>query len=165
MPNDATIDDCSDAYMLSWQLGIKANALYRDGSKLSQPLNSALLDEDDIDALLASSMEEVENDVDDKEESESLTSLPSVEDEDDKPEISIDDLLEEHGVDAGLTDELDSNDDLINEDMLSKLDDEINQQNKEIDTLSKESDGKERTRQVLGLHQRFKEYGYLNKET
>ena len=49
MPNDATIDDCSDAYMLSWQLGIKANALYRDGSKLSQPLNSALLDEDEID--------------------------------------------------------------------------------------------------------------------
>ena len=48
MPNDATIDDCSDAYMLSWQLGIKANALYRDGSKLSQPLNSALLDDEDI---------------------------------------------------------------------------------------------------------------------
>ena len=38
MPNDASIDDCSDAYMLSWKLGIKANALYRDGSKLSQPL-------------------------------------------------------------------------------------------------------------------------------
>ncbi len=49
MPNDASIDDCSDAYMLSWKLGIKANALYRDGSKLSQPLNSALLDDDDID--------------------------------------------------------------------------------------------------------------------
>ena len=49
MPNDATIDDCSDAYMLSWQLGIKANALYRDGSKLSQPLSSALLDENDLD--------------------------------------------------------------------------------------------------------------------
>jgi ribonucleoside-diphosphate reductase alpha chain len=32
--------------MLSWQLGIKANALYRDGSKLSQPLNSALLEDD-----------------------------------------------------------------------------------------------------------------------
>ena len=48
MPNNATIEDCSDAYMLSWQLGIKANALYRDGSKLSQPLNSALLDDDDI---------------------------------------------------------------------------------------------------------------------
>ncbi|MDC0093867.1 vitamin B12-dependent ribonucleotide reductase, partial [Alphaproteobacteria bacterium] len=48
MPNDATIDDCSDAYMLSWQLGIKANALYRDGSKLSQPLSSALIDDDDL---------------------------------------------------------------------------------------------------------------------
>ena len=47
MPNDSSIEDCSDAYMLSWQLGIKANALYRDGSKLSQPLNSALLEEDD----------------------------------------------------------------------------------------------------------------------
>jgi len=46
MPNDATIEDCSDAYMLSWQLGIKANALYRDGSKLSQPVNSALLEDD-----------------------------------------------------------------------------------------------------------------------
>ena len=48
MPNNATIEDCSDAYMLSWQLGIKANALYRDGSKLSQPLNSALLDDEDL---------------------------------------------------------------------------------------------------------------------
>ncbi|MEK9797540.1 MAG: vitamin B12-dependent ribonucleotide reductase, partial [Alphaproteobacteria bacterium] len=38
MPNAATVADCADAYMLSWKLGIKANALYRDGSKLSQPL-------------------------------------------------------------------------------------------------------------------------------
>jgi ribonucleoside-diphosphate reductase alpha chain len=38
--------------MLSWKLGLKANALYRDGSKLSQPLNSSLIeDEDDEDAL------------------------------------------------------------------------------------------------------------------
>ena len=41
MPNDATVEDCNDAYMLSWQLGLKANALYRDGSKLSQPLRLA----------------------------------------------------------------------------------------------------------------------------
>ncbi|MFT6375952.1 MAG: ribonucleoside-diphosphate reductase alpha chain [Myxococcota bacterium] len=40
MPNEATIDDVKDAYLLSWRLGIKANALYRDGSKLSQPLSS-----------------------------------------------------------------------------------------------------------------------------
>ncbi|MDP2697037.1 vitamin B12-dependent ribonucleotide reductase [Thalassospira sp.] len=47
MPNSASIQDCKDAYMQSWNLGLKANALYRDGSKLSQPLNSALVEEDD----------------------------------------------------------------------------------------------------------------------
>ena len=36
MPNDATVDACKEAYLLSWRLGLKANALYRDGSKLSQ---------------------------------------------------------------------------------------------------------------------------------
>jgi ribonucleoside-diphosphate reductase alpha chain len=41
MPNKATVQECKDAYMLSWKLGLKANALYRDGSKLSQPLSSA----------------------------------------------------------------------------------------------------------------------------
>ena len=46
MPNDATVDDCKEAYMLSWRLGLKANALYRDGSKLSQPLNSQLIEDD-----------------------------------------------------------------------------------------------------------------------
>jgi ribonucleoside-diphosphate reductase alpha chain len=40
MPYDATVEDVKKAYMLSWQLMTKANALYRDGSKLSQPLNS-----------------------------------------------------------------------------------------------------------------------------
>lgn len=47
MPSTATIEDCKNAYLLSWKLGIKANALYRDGSKLSQPLNSALLNEEE----------------------------------------------------------------------------------------------------------------------
>ncbi|MDO6455886.1 vitamin B12-dependent ribonucleotide reductase [Celeribacter halophilus] len=47
MPNDATIEDCLKAYELSWSLGTKANALYRDGSKLSQPLASALIEDDD----------------------------------------------------------------------------------------------------------------------
>jgi ribonucleoside-diphosphate reductase alpha chain len=52
MPNDATVEDCKNAYMLSWKLALKANALYRDGSKLSQPLNASLIeDEDDEDAL------------------------------------------------------------------------------------------------------------------
>jgi ribonucleoside-diphosphate reductase alpha chain len=55
MPNSATIKDCQDAYMMSWSLGVKANALYRDGSKLSQPLASALIDGDDeAEEVLAS---------------------------------------------------------------------------------------------------------------
>jgi ribonucleoside-diphosphate reductase alpha chain len=50
LPNDATVEDCKAAYLLSWKLALKANALYRDGSKLSQPLNSQLIaDEDDED--------------------------------------------------------------------------------------------------------------------
>ncbi|MBI3452616.1 MAG: vitamin B12-dependent ribonucleotide reductase [Rhodospirillales bacterium] len=40
MPNAATVENCKEAYLLSWRLGLKANALYRDGSKLSQPLAS-----------------------------------------------------------------------------------------------------------------------------
>ncbi len=46
MPNDATVEHCKQSYMLSWKLALKANALYRDGSKLSQPLNSQVLDDD-----------------------------------------------------------------------------------------------------------------------
>jgi ribonucleoside-diphosphate reductase alpha chain len=40
LPNEATIDEIKDCYYLSWQLGLKACALYRDGSKLSQPLSN-----------------------------------------------------------------------------------------------------------------------------
>src|SRR5581483_6427644 len=47
MHNDASVEDCKAAYMLSWRLGLKANALYRDGSKLSQPLNAQLLSDDE----------------------------------------------------------------------------------------------------------------------
>jgi ribonucleoside-diphosphate reductase alpha chain len=55
MPNDATVEDCKAAYLLSWKLALKANALYRDGSKLSQPLQSQLIadeeEEDDTDVV------------------------------------------------------------------------------------------------------------------
>src|SRR6185436_20644929 len=55
MPNEATVEDCKEAYLLSWKLALKANALYRDGSKLSQPLQSQLIaeedDEDDVDTV------------------------------------------------------------------------------------------------------------------
>lgn len=52
MPNQATIADCSEAYLLSWRLGLKANALYRDGSKLSQPLNATLFEQEEIEPLM-----------------------------------------------------------------------------------------------------------------
>jgi ribonucleoside-diphosphate reductase alpha chain len=40
LPHEATVEEIADAYMMSWQLGLKACALYRDGSKLSQPLSN-----------------------------------------------------------------------------------------------------------------------------
>jgi ribonucleoside-diphosphate reductase alpha chain len=40
LPNEATIEQIAEAYKLSWELGLKACALYRDGSKLSQPLSN-----------------------------------------------------------------------------------------------------------------------------
>ncbi|MBL0356008.1 MAG: vitamin B12-dependent ribonucleotide reductase [Chitinophagaceae bacterium] len=40
LPNEATVEEIADCYRLSWELGLKANALYRDGSKLSQPLSN-----------------------------------------------------------------------------------------------------------------------------
>jgi ribonucleoside-diphosphate reductase alpha chain len=45
MPNDTTIGEVEDVYMKSWRLMLKAVAIYRDGSKLSQPLNSMGLDD------------------------------------------------------------------------------------------------------------------------
>src|SRR5689334_3030240 len=40
LPHEADVEEIADAYMLSWKLGLKACALYRDGSKLSQPLSN-----------------------------------------------------------------------------------------------------------------------------
>tara|TARA_B100000575_G_scaffold294657_1_gene312754 strand:+ start:12332 stop:15982 length:3651 start_codon:yes stop_codon:yes gene_type:complete len=52
LPNEATVEDMKKAYMMSWEMMLKANALYRDGSKLSQPLNS-----------MADVLEEIEDEV------------------------------------------------------------------------------------------------------
>ncbi|HVZ69521.1 MAG TPA: vitamin B12-dependent ribonucleotide reductase [Rhizomicrobium sp.] len=56
MPSSATVKECGESYMLSWKLALKANALYRDGSKLSQPLASSVFafddDEDELDDLV-----------------------------------------------------------------------------------------------------------------
>src|SRR5205823_2467060 len=60
LPNEATVEDIKNSYELSWKLGLKANALYRDGSKLSQPLNvksdeelEAKTDEEDEESIEA----------------------------------------------------------------------------------------------------------------
>jgi ribonucleoside-diphosphate reductase alpha chain len=69
LPNEATLDDIKNSYALSWKLGLKANALYRDGSKLSQPLNvksdedlEKSTDEEDEEAVSAAK-DEVAHDV------------------------------------------------------------------------------------------------------
>ncbi len=65
LPNEATVNDFKDAYMESWELMLKANALYRDGSKLSQPLNSLsdvfeeLDDEESLDEATAAAQDKV----------------------------------------------------------------------------------------------------------
>jgi ribonucleoside-diphosphate reductase alpha chain len=51
MPHQATVEDVKNAYHLSWQLMLKANALYRDGCKLSQPLNT-VADAPDAEEML-----------------------------------------------------------------------------------------------------------------
>ncbi len=56
LPSHASVEEVGEAYWLSWQLGLKANALYRDGSKLSQPLNAGV--DDAAAAILEASLEE-----------------------------------------------------------------------------------------------------------
>ncbi len=51
MANESVMEDCHEAYMLSWRLGLKSNALYRDGSKLSQALSTTLETSDEAVTL------------------------------------------------------------------------------------------------------------------
>jgi len=44
MPNEVAVEDIEESYRLSWELGLKSMALYRDGSKASQPLSSTIDD-------------------------------------------------------------------------------------------------------------------------
>lgn len=57
MPYDCSIQDINNAFTLSWRLMTKANAIYRDGSKLSQPLNAKSMEDFDIEALIGNSTE------------------------------------------------------------------------------------------------------------
>src|SRR6202049_2455657 len=53
MPEESTIDDISQAYLLSWKMGLKAVAIYRDNSKRSQPLSAAGKKEEKTEAAAA----------------------------------------------------------------------------------------------------------------
>ena len=61
LPNDAKVDEIKDCYELSWRLGLKANALYRDGCKLSQPLStkSDVKEDKEVSAEKLETVEEV----------------------------------------------------------------------------------------------------------
>lgn len=63
LPNSASIEDIKNAYMQSWSLCLKSNALYRDGSKLSQPLNTVTdfedIEEEEKDAEVLSSSSDI----------------------------------------------------------------------------------------------------------
>ena len=65
MPESATVEDVESLHMLSWKLGLKAVAIYRDGSKVGQPLNMAKKDgaEDDADT---NSQQQADSSADDK---------------------------------------------------------------------------------------------------
>ena len=58
MPNEVAVGDVADAYMMSWELGLKSMALYRDGSKASQPL-SVSSDDGDSEETDADVVEEL----------------------------------------------------------------------------------------------------------
>jgi ribonucleoside-diphosphate reductase alpha chain len=84
LPNEAVVEEIADAYKLSWQLGLKACALYRDGSKLSQPLSNKTdkKKSNETDSKLTNSIEE----------NEAETTVSNVVD---LSKISEDDLLNE----------------------------------------------------------------------
>ncbi len=81
LPNEATVEDIAECYLSSWVLGLKSNALYRDGCKLSQPLSSK-------------SDEKVE-----VEEEKALVSADII---DEKVEKLIEDLTPEQVIEAAL---------------------------------------------------------------
>ena len=51
LPNEASVEEMKDCYQLSWELGLKANALYRDGCKLSQPLSTKASSDDKLETV------------------------------------------------------------------------------------------------------------------
>jgi ribonucleoside-diphosphate reductase alpha chain len=81
LPNEANVEEIADCYLLSWKLGLKANALYRDGSKLSQPLSNK--------------SDKKKKTEDEKEEAAELKEEKSSSNMIDLGKLTVDELLEE----------------------------------------------------------------------
>jgi ribonucleoside-diphosphate reductase alpha chain len=58
-PNEASVEDIRDCYDQSWKLGLKAIALYRDGSKLSQPLSAKSDEKEETEDTTVNSLDEL----------------------------------------------------------------------------------------------------------
>jgi len=85
LPHEATVEEIAECYKLSWELGLKANALYRDGSKLSQPLSTKSDKKKKVDTTTETTQE------DNKEELMVNEASNIV----DLSKLSVEDLLEE----------------------------------------------------------------------
>jgi ribonucleoside-diphosphate reductase alpha chain len=93
LPHEATVEEIADAYMLSWKLGLKACALYRDGSKLSQPLSNKTDKKKKSEKTESAKPEEVQSEtVNSKQETVSFQEEPNIVD---LSKLTAEELLEE----------------------------------------------------------------------
>lgn len=93
LPNEATVEEIAECYMLSWTLGLKANALYRDGSKLSQPLSNKSDKKKKIEEKEETTSKEPKSKTQEpKEESRLLQEEPHIVD---LGKLTVEELLEE----------------------------------------------------------------------
>ena len=88
LPNEATVDDIKRCYRMSWELGLKANALYRDGCKLSQPLSSTA-DEAKSEILSGEDEDKVETAEVHKEVAESVGAMAHAVAHHDVPQVEM----------------------------------------------------------------------------
>jgi ribonucleoside-diphosphate reductase alpha chain len=84
LPHEATVEEIADCYKMSWELGLKANSLYRDGSKLSQPLSNKSDKKKKTEEVTSSELQETGN-----EQPTTETNIV------DLSKLSVDELLEE----------------------------------------------------------------------
>jgi ribonucleoside-diphosphate reductase alpha chain len=97
LPNEASVEEIADAYMLSWQLALKACALYRDGSKLSQPLSTKSDKKKKANGTETETLAAAETDADIDASAKSMAALQSSLESNivDMSKLTVQELLEE----------------------------------------------------------------------